>query len=188
MSTRAILDLKGEDGSSLRLYCDHDGYIAGVGEYLYDFCKKQKAGMSPAEVLYALLFENSFGLDAYGEDEVIDFAYQINCSSTQTPLLLCWDVDYSGDNKRPLKERMIPIDLEAKMQQIKKNSWPELSPCPYCGKLPSIGWFSHKGSTVACDEPSCKGSSLIGWYQVERDAEIAWNEQCKIIHHENHVK
>ena len=183
MSTRAILDLKGEDGGSLRLYCAHDGYVGGLGEYLYDFCKRQKVGMSPAEVLYALLIDNRYGLETYGENEILDYVYQINCSSTQMPLLLCWDVDYSGNYKdKSFNERLIPVDLEVKMNEIKNNIWPGLSPCPYCGKQPSIGWSSHKGNTVSCDDVSCKGSSLIGWYQVERDAEIAWNEQCKKSH------
>ena len=185
MSTRAILNLKSEDGRTLRLYCAHDGYVCGgLGEYLFVFCKKQQMGMTSAEVLYDLLLDNDFALETFGEDEILDYVYEIDCSATQSPRLVCWHVDWSGNNHRPLVERLIKIDVEAEINKKldKDDSWPGLFPCPYCGKAPGIAWSSRKGTSVSCNDNHCKGSSLIGWFTVAHDAEIAWNEQCQKIH------
>lgn len=105
--TRAIIYLIGVNGSTLKLYCNHDGYVRrGLGEALYLFCERQEPGVSPAEVLYALFIDKDNRLDLNRSgDEIVDYVYRIICSPSGRPQLMCWKVDWHGD-KRPLAERM----------------------------------------------------------------------------------
>lgn len=185
--TRATIYLTGADGNSLKLYCNHDSYIRhGLGEALYRFCGRQTPGASPAEVLYALFTDQDKSLDLERcGDEGVDYVYKIICSPEQQPQLMCWKVDWLGDNKRPLVERMgDPVDIEAEINRKDENEWPGLFPCPFCGSAPVISSFFRgiiTETTIHCENPSCPGNSLIGRYKVAHDAEIAWNDICKRI-------
>ena len=181
--TRAIVYLIGVNDSTLKLYCNHDGYVRrGLGEALYRFCERQEPGVSPAEVLYALFIDKDNRLDLNRSgDEIVDYVYRITCSPSGRPQLMCWKVDWHGD-KRPLAERMgDPVDVESEINRKDEDEWPGLFPCPFCGANPSIVSSYREGTTICCDEPSCSGSCLIGRYQVAHDAEIAWNEAYKRI-------
>ena len=182
--TRAIVYLIGADGSTLKLFCNHDSYICnGLGEALYRFCMQQGQGASPEKVLYALLTAKDpyLDLDCNG-DEVVDYVYKIICSPLERPQLKCWEVDWQGDNKRPLADRMgDPLDIEAEINNKDKNEWPGLFQCPFCGTHPSIVSSFREGTTICCDNSACPGRFLIGRYQVAHDAEIAWNDVCKRI-------
>ena len=180
--TRAYLDLTGENVATVRLYRNHDGYISGgLGEELNEFCKKQKVGVTPSDILFSLLSDgNPYELELLGDNIGVDYIYRITCSSSDKPTLTCWEIDWLGDNKRPLEERMgDPIDIEKEIEEGKEDKWSGLLPCPFCGRNPSIRSSFREGTTIECSDESCRGSRLIGRYQVAHDAELAWNDICK---------
>lgn len=181
--TRAIIYLIGADGRTLKLYCNHDSYIRkGLGEALYRFCEQQEFGATPPEVLYGLFTAENKYLDLNRNgDEVVDYIYKITCTPSDRPQLMCWEVDWGGDNKRPIAERMgDPLDIEAEINRKDENEWPGLFPCPFCGSQPTIVSSYPGGTTIRCGNPSCLGNLMVRrYFQVAHDAEIAWNDACK---------
>lgn len=182
MSTHATVELKGDDGKVLTLYCSHDGYVHdGLGEDLYHFCKKQKKGISSAEILYSLLSEDEIDLETDGDD-MPDFTYRITCSSQKYPELTCWYLDWSSDTKGYFGQYLeAPINIESK-DSNEGDVEIGILPCPYCGKYPWISSSSNKqGITLRCIDDSCKGHTMIGYHQSKQEAEIAWNNDCKLV-------
>ena len=90
MSTRAMIDVVNRDtGETIRLYSGHDSYPSGA---------RMGAGIEM----------NPFGLEACA-----DYVYTIEFSAEKPVNLICQHVNWSGDNKRPTRERLDPpIDLE----------------------------------------------------------------------------
>ena len=153
--TRAIIYLIGADGHTLKLYCNHDSYIRqGLGEALYRFCEQQRQGASPPEVLYGLFTAENEYFDLNRNGGIVDYIYKIICTPSNRPQLICWEVDWSGDNKRSIEERMgDPLDIEAEINRKDKDEWPGLFPCPYCGSQPSIVLSSSGWTTIHCNTP-----------------------------------
>ena len=133
MSTRAIISLEGEHNESFRLFSNYDSYIKnGVGEALYDFCNSQNSNLSIGDVLYELLSNEEFSLDLEGSFG-IDYFYKIVCSKNHPPKLFCWQVDWLGDNTRPIEERLgEPIDIAKELAS--KEVKPIVRVCPCCGR------------------------------------------------------
>ena len=182
MSTRAIVELKGEDGKVLTLYCSHDGYVDdGLGEDLYHFCKNQKKGISAPEILYGLLSEDDIDLETDGDD-MPDFTYRITCSSEKYPELTCWYLDWSSKTKSFFNQCLeAPINIGSQ-DNNEGNEEIGILPCPYCGKHPWISSSSNKhGMTLKCIDDCCKGHDMIGYYQSKQEAEMAWNNACKQV-------
>lgn len=181
MSTRAMVNVIDGKGGRIRLYCSHDGYLRdGLGEWLYGFCKSHKNVEHFSEVLSELVSQdNDFGLSLTGEDNAIDYVYDIcgyNCKGLQ---LTCRKVDWSVNGKTSVEDRLQPhIDIEKELS--KSEDWKGLSVCPFCGAEPSCRTSSRDGNTVGCEDDSCGGKALIGWFKKMHDAELAWNAACKM--------
>ena len=180
MSTRAMVNVIDGKGGRMRLYCSHDGYLRdGLGEWLYRFCESHKNVEHVSEVLCELVSQdNDFGLSLTVEDNAIDFVYDIcgyDCEGLQ---LTCRKVDRSVNGKTSVEDRLQPpIDIEKELS--KSEDWKGLAVCPFCGAEPSCRTSSRNGNTVSCEDDSCRGNALIGWFTKMHDAELAWNAACE---------
>lgn len=134
MSTRAIISLEGDNFEFFRLYSPYDSYVkGGVGEALYNFINSQTSCISIRDVLYELLTFEDFLFELEGSTGV-DYVYKIICSSKFPPKLICYEVDWLGDNNRPISERLSePLNIE-KILQEEEEQEPKIKCCPTCGR------------------------------------------------------
>ena len=183
MSTRAIVNVVDGKGGKLRLYCPHDGFLRdGLGEWLYRFCEGHKRVAHVSEIVGELVSQDkNFGLSLTVDDCAIDYVYDIDCSVNEGLRLRCREVDWSVNDQVSIENRLRPlIDIEEELSNSEEG-WKGLSVCPFCGEEPSCRTSSRSGNTVSCDDDSCRGKVLIGWFAKMHDAELAWNAACQNV-------
>ena len=167
MSTRARVIIKDiRTGEKNYLYRGSDGYIEGLGADLVDECDKY-ASAPDVDSFSMKLMKGKACLegDVFGEDACLDWVYEIEFGS-ETIGIYAYHVDWSGDNKRPVRDRLgtkVEVrsyvadyrDRETRRIAKERALRKKLGPCPVCGGSVDIDLYGDGSIHLRCFNFRC---------------------------------